>query len=543
MSVNPWQELERELNARQREAVFSAAPHCLVLAGPGTGKTRTLVNRVVYLVSAAGVAPAQILTLTFTRKAARVMVERLARYLGESAGGVRTGTFHHFCLELLRRRAGHGEIPPDFSVADEPRQLRTLERAWNRLGVSARPPEERELRAMLGRFGAYRVARDPELLSGLQREFFAEYQRLLREERAIDFDDILDLARVLLESDAPLLAETRERWPRVLVDEFQDTDALQYRLLRLLAPPAASSFVVADDQQSIYAWRGADRRNVERYRADYAPHEVHLEENYRNREAILAGAQAVLGAGGEAGHTLVSRAGGEGSLRLEAFASEQEEADFLVADMRRARARDRHLRWGTSRSSTPSTASASTWRPGSWPSACPWSSWPGARCWPRNASAARWRCCVCCVTAATTRPSPRCSPRSWTRAPTPCSARWARERRLPCAPPSIACCAAGRCCANAAAPGSASRSVWPPRPGTTAPGSPPGTRPSPTASRSAPRWRARRPRPRRRPTRWRGDVTWRPGPNAWSTSRACPGCSRAWSHGLATCARGSPAAA
>ncbi|MCB9515306.1 MAG: UvrD-helicase domain-containing protein [Candidatus Krumholzibacteriia bacterium] len=346
MSVNPWQELERELNARQREAVFSAAPHCLVLAGPGTGKTRTLVNRVVYLVSAAGVAPAQILTLTFTRKAARVMVERLARYLGESAGGVRTGTFHHFCLELLRRRAGHGEIPPDFSVADEPRQLRTLERAWNRLGVSARPPEERELRAMLGRFGAYRVARDPELLSGLQREFFAEYQRLLREERAIDFDDILDLARVLLESDAPLLAETRERWPRVLVDEFQDTDALQYRLLRLLAPPAASSFVVADDQQSIYAWRGADRRNVERYRADYAPHEVHLEENYRNREAILAGAQAVLGAGGEAGHTLVSRAGGEGSLRLEAFASEQEEADFLVADMRRARARDRHLGWG-----------------------------------------------------------------------------------------------------------------------------------------------------------------------------------------------------
>ncbi len=348
MSANgsPWRELERELNARQREAVFTAAPHCLVLAGPGTGKTRTLVNRVVYLVSVAGEEPGAILTLTFTRKAARVMVERLARYLGERAGGLRTGTFHHFCLELLRGRAGQGPVPRDFSVADEPRQLRTLERAWNRLAFSARQPDERELRFLLGRFGAYRASRAPGLLSGLQTELFTEYQRLLRDERAIDFDDILDLSRQLLTEDAALLAATRARWRRVLVDEFQDTDALQYQLLRLLVPAAGSSFVVADDQQSIYAWRGADRRNVERYRADYAPVELRLEDNYRNRDAILGGALAVLAAGGEPVRSLVSRAGGEGSLRLEAFPSEREEADFLAADIRRARARERRLRWG-----------------------------------------------------------------------------------------------------------------------------------------------------------------------------------------------------
>ena len=343
---NPWRELERELNPRQREAVFSTAAHCLVLAGPGTGKTRTLVNRAVYLVSAAGEEPGAILTLTFTRKAARVMVERLARYLGESAGALRTGTFHHFCLELLRGQAGQGPVPRDFSVADEARQLRALERAWNRLAFSARPPDERELRFLLGRFGAHRAQREPGQLSALQLELFAEYQRLLRDERAIDFDDILDLSRQLLTEDAALLAATRARWRRVLVDEFQDTDALQYQLLRLLVPEAGSSFVVADDQQSIYAWRGADRRNVERYREDYAPAELRLEENYRNRDAILDGALAVLAAGGEPRRELVSRAPGAGSLRLEAFPSEREEADFLAADIRRARARERRLHWG-----------------------------------------------------------------------------------------------------------------------------------------------------------------------------------------------------
>ncbi len=350
-AVNPWRELERELNSRQREAVFTAAPHCLVLAGPGTGKTRTLVNRVVYLVSAAGAPAESILTLTFTRKAARVMVERLARYLGEEAGKVRTGTFHHFCLELLRANAGTADIPRDFSVADEGRQLRTLERAWNRLGFSARGAEDRELRLLLGKFGAWRVSRDPEILSGLQEDLFEEYRRLLREERAIDFDDILDLTRDLLTADEKLLAETRGRWPLVLVDEFQDTDALQYELLRLLSPTdtggAGGSFVVADDQQSIYAWRGADRRNVLNYRRDYSPLEIQLEENYRNREAILAGAQAVLAAGGEASsRPLLSRAEGEGSLRLETFPGEQEEAEFIGADIRSARSRRRDLRWG-----------------------------------------------------------------------------------------------------------------------------------------------------------------------------------------------------
>ncbi len=353
-AVNPWRELEKELNARQREAVFCSDPHCLVLAGPGTGKTRTLVNRVVYLVSAVGAPPESILTLTFTRKAARVMVERLARYLGEEAGALRTGTFHHFCLELLRDQAGRGDIPRDFGVADEPRQIRTLERAWNRLGFSARQAEDRELRMLLGRFGAWRAQKDAALLSGLQQELFEEYRRLLRDERAIDFDDILHLARDLLSEDETLLAETRRRWPHVLVDEFQDTDALQYELLRLLSPVeidvggGAGSFLVADDQQSIYAWRGADRRNVENYRRDYSPRVICLEENYRNREAILAGARTVLAGGSEteADRPIVSRAAGPGSLRLETFPSEQEEAAFLAADIRSARARQRDLRWG-----------------------------------------------------------------------------------------------------------------------------------------------------------------------------------------------------
>ncbi len=345
MSVNPWRELERELNPKQREAVFATAPHCLVLAGPGTGKTRTLVNRIIYLVTVLGEDPGGVLPLTFTRKAARVMVGRLACYLGQDASSIRAGTFHHFGLQLLRAHAGRGEIPADFGVADEQRQVRTLQRAWNRLGFSTREAEEKELRMLLGRFGAYRLDRDPDLLSKLQVELFDEYQRLLRDESALDFDDILDLTRRLLEEDENLLAKTRRSWPRVLVDEFQDTDALQYRILRHLVPADGSSFLVADDQQSIYAWRGADRRNIAEYRRDYGPLEIVLDENYRNTARILTSAQALIAAGGEAKRALVSRAEGDGSLEYESFPGEKEEAEFLAADIRRARATDPGLRW------------------------------------------------------------------------------------------------------------------------------------------------------------------------------------------------------
>ncbi len=346
MSANPWQNLERELNPRQREAVFTQAPHCLVLAGPGTGKTRTLVNRVVYLVMAQGIDPESILPLTFTRKAAKVMVDRLARYLGDRAAKTQPGTFHHFGLRLLREQAGNGEIPRDFSIADEPRQLRTLGRAWNRLGFSSREPEDKELRLLLGRFAAYRLDRDSDLLSKLQVELFEAYQELLRAEGALDFDDILDLTRGLLERDASFLAAMRERWTHILVDEFQDTDALQYRILQLLIGESATSFLVADDQQSIYAWRGADRLNIERYREDFAPSEVCLNENYRNAEAILGRARALMaGAASGESRELISRVDETGSMRVERFPSEREEAEFLAADIRSARSRDRTLGW------------------------------------------------------------------------------------------------------------------------------------------------------------------------------------------------------
>ncbi|MCP4548276.1 MAG: UvrD-helicase domain-containing protein [bacterium] len=344
MSDNPWDSLQRELNARQREAVFTQSPHCLVLAGPGTGKTRTLINRIVYLVKVAAVEPAAILALTFTRKAASVMTERLAGYLGKQAGEIHAGTFHHIGLHLLRANAGREGIPRDFSVADEPRQVRTLERAWHRLDFSSRSPEGKELRMLLGRFADYRLDPAASDLSALQRDLFAEYQRLLRDESAIDFDDILDLTRKLLESDAELLQATRARWSHVLVDEFQDTDTQQYRILRLLAPEEGCSFLVADDQQSIYAWRGADRRNLDSYRRDYDAEEICLEENYRNSEKILAGASAVLEGGGQGPRDLVSRTGVRGFLRLEAFPNEANEADFLAADIRRSKLRER-LRW------------------------------------------------------------------------------------------------------------------------------------------------------------------------------------------------------
>ncbi|MBC8366293.1 UvrD-helicase domain-containing protein [bacterium] len=340
-----WRDLEQELNPRQREAVFAPDPHILVMAGPGTGKTRTLVNRIVYLGSVSGVDASSILALTFTRKAASVMVDRLAGYLGERAGQVAAGTFHHFGIHLLREHAERANLPPDFAVADEGRQLAVLRRAWQKLDFSSREPEDKELRLLLGRFGIFRVDQDSKLLSGLQQDLFKEYQALLRSEKAVDFDDILDLTRKLLGENSDLQAQVRERWAHVLVDEFQDTDALQYRILRHLVPKESHSFLVADANQSIYAWRGADPRNLADYRRDYEPREIFLEENYRNRARILDGAKALLGGEKVSAKSLQSRAGGEGQLRVESFDSEEDEAAFLGADIRQVRLRDRDLHW------------------------------------------------------------------------------------------------------------------------------------------------------------------------------------------------------
>ena len=346
MSGSPWKQLERELNPRQREAVFAPDPHVLVLAGPGTGKTRTLVNRIVYLGTVAGEDPASILALTFTRKAARNMVDRLAGYLGDGAAQVTAGTFHHFGVQILRQHAERAGLPADFSVADEERQLAVLRRAWNRLGVSAREPEAKEKRLLLGRFGQRRAEGEAAGLSALQEDLFRGYLELLRAEKAIDFDDILDLSRRLLETHEDLREQVRGKWSHVLVDEFQDTDALQYKILRLLAPREHRTFLVADEKQSIYAWRGADPRNLADYRRDYKPLEIALVENYRNRERILEGAQAVLAESGSAGdRKLRSRTGAKGSLRLEHFETEEDEAAFLAADIRQSRLRDRELPW------------------------------------------------------------------------------------------------------------------------------------------------------------------------------------------------------
>ncbi|MDP6419498.1 MAG: UvrD-helicase domain-containing protein, partial [Candidatus Krumholzibacteria bacterium] len=329
----------------QREAVFSSAPHCLVLAGPGTGKTRTLVNRIVYLASMEGVPADEILALTFTRKAAKVMVDRLSGYLGKESSAIAAGTFHHFGLHLLRENPEQAGIAPGFVLADENRQIQILRMAWERLGISSRNPEPKELRAMLGLFGMHRADPGKADLSSLKRELFEEYQRSLRREQAIDFDDILFLSRTLLQESPELLEKTRMRWSRVLVDEFQDTDALQYQLLKLLLAEKSSSFLVADDQQSIYSWRGADRRNLESYRQDYQPLEIVLHENYRNRERILSAASRLLNAGKGKARTLSSSATGKGDFHLESFDSEAKEAEFLISDIRQARLRDSSLLW------------------------------------------------------------------------------------------------------------------------------------------------------------------------------------------------------
>ncbi|MCZ6635790.1 MAG: UvrD-helicase domain-containing protein [bacterium] len=283
------------LNDRQREAVTAPLGPVLVLAGPGTGKTRVLTERIRYLVEVFQIPPEQILALTFTNKAAGEMAFRLQRALGkEAAEAVTTGTFHRFCVGVLREHFEGAGLPEHFGIADEELQRTLLYRAFPRLN-----PDESNLNNTLSTVVRvkHQMRYKPHLpVSKGDANLLEKYEKELRENRLVDFDDLIFKTHDLFLARPEILNAFRDRFRHLLVDEFQDTDREQYALVRLLGEVHRSLFVVADDEQSIFGWRNADPENIDRFRRDVlgSRKPILLEENYRSSAEILALARELI---------------------------------------------------------------------------------------------------------------------------------------------------------------------------------------------------------------------------------------------------------
>jgi DNA helicase-2/ATP-dependent DNA helicase PcrA len=287
------------LNSRQREAVVHEGGPLVVFAGAGSGKTRVITYRVAHLISEHGVAPWRILAVTFTNKAAGEMRERLLGLLGEEGSAVRVGTFHATCARLLRRHGQSAGLSKDFTIYDDQDQLALVKRVLRDLGLDEKRYQPKAMAGRINRAKQEVQGPDdietPDAWSEVVRRVYTAYEERLHQANALDFGDLIYRTVRALENDEAFRDEVVGRFSHVLVDEFQDTNQAQFRLVRLLAEGHRNLCVVGDDDQSIYRWRGADRRNILDFRASFPDATlVKLEQNYRSTKRILRSANAVI---------------------------------------------------------------------------------------------------------------------------------------------------------------------------------------------------------------------------------------------------------
>ncbi|WP_171120630.1 MULTISPECIES: ATP-dependent helicase [unclassified Ruegeria] len=301
MAARPMPYLD-ELNPAQREAVERLDGPVLMLAGAGTGKTKALTARIAHLLSAGRARPNEILSVTFTNKAAREMKERVGRLLGQPAEGMPwLGTFHSICVKLLRRHAELVDLKSNFTILDTDDQLRLLKQLIQAANIDDKRWPARMLAGIIDDWKNRALTPDkvPAADAGAYNNkgiaLYAQYQTRLRELNAVDFGDLLLHMVTIFQTHADVL-EQYQRWFRyILVDEYQDTNVAQYLWLRLLAGAHKNICCVGDDDQSIYGWRGAEVGNILRFEKDFpGAFVVRLEQNYRSTPHILAAASNVI---------------------------------------------------------------------------------------------------------------------------------------------------------------------------------------------------------------------------------------------------------
>ncbi|MEX1253730.1 MAG: UvrD-helicase domain-containing protein [Dehalococcoidia bacterium] len=331
-----------DLNPAQREAVTHTQGPLLILAGPGSGKTRVIAHRIAYLVSEEDVHPYRIVAVTFTNKAAREMRERVIALLGESARDVLLGTFHAVCARFLRVDGAAIGIDRGFAIYDDGDQQSVMKRVLEELGVDPRRFAPRAVLSAISK--AKSELASPAAYSASVRDYFGEvvaraygrYQELLEANNALDFDDMIMRTVTLFRDEDTVLQKYQQRFLHVLIDEFQDTNVAQYVLARQLAGGHGNICVVGDPDQSIYSWRSADIRNILNFERDYpSAKTVYLEQNYRSSQNILDSAHAIISTNRQRKekNLWTEQGAGEPIVVYEAY-DDIEEADFIAAEVR-----------------------------------------------------------------------------------------------------------------------------------------------------------------------------------------------------------------
>jgi DNA helicase-2/ATP-dependent DNA helicase PcrA len=331
------------LNPAQKEAVQTIEGPVLIVAGPGSGKTRVIAHRVAYLITVCGISPRRIMAVTFTNKAAREMKERIYHLLGKTVEGLTLGTFHATCARILRMEAQHIGLSKDFLIYDEGDQNILLKRSIEQIGLDPKqyPPKAigtaisaakarllapQEYRHQVGSYYEEVVAR-----------VYERYQELLAENSALDFDDLIMKAVQLFRNQPDVLVKYQSRYLHVMIDEFQDTNLAQYILSRQLAGKYKNICVVGDPDQSIYSWRQANLRHILDFEKDYPDVKiVFLEQNYRSTQTILKAADHVIAANQQRKQKKLWTENEVGvPISVVQTYNEQEEAHFVVNEVER----------------------------------------------------------------------------------------------------------------------------------------------------------------------------------------------------------------
>ena len=291
------------LNSQQVEAVLTTEGPLLILAGAGSGKTNVLVHRIAYLIEECNVSPYHILAITFTNKAANEMRDRIIDMIGERGSRIWARTFHSACLQILRFEVEHTDLKENFGIYDTSDQLSIVKRILKQRNIDADVLKPSSVLNGISKIknkffdlneGLKRVA-EAGSLPEIVIDVIEEYQATLQDNNAIDFDDILCLVVKLFKTHPDILEQYQERFQYIMVDEYQDTNKIQYELIHLLAAKYENICVVGDDDQSIYEWRGADVQNILSFEKDHENAKIiKLEENYRSTKKILHLANAVI---------------------------------------------------------------------------------------------------------------------------------------------------------------------------------------------------------------------------------------------------------
>ncbi len=336
----PMDMLLQSLNPAQREAVSATPGHLLVLAGAGSGKTRVLVHRIAWLMIHEHVSPRAILAVTFTNKAAYEMSGRIEGILGTSLSGMWVGTFHGLAHRLLRQHWQAAQLPQSFQILDADDQLRLIRRIHKNLNLDEAqwPAKQSQWFINKNKEEGHRPLPSDSTetyFDQILHRVYKEYEALCQQSGSVDFAELLLRSLELLQQNDEIKNHYQQRFQHILVDEFQDTNTIQYNWLRILAGNNGWIMAVGDDDQSIYSWRGAKIENIHRFGRDFPTYKtIRLEQNYRSTNIILQAANAVIARNrNRLGKNLWTHDSGGQLITLYSAYNERDEAQYIVSTL------------------------------------------------------------------------------------------------------------------------------------------------------------------------------------------------------------------